>query len=392
MPGEWPGFRGARRDNIAPPEVKVPAGVQGLGLAWKAAVGEGYAAPCVKDGRVFLLDFDSGSKQDVLRCFALADGKELWRNAYPADLKRNHGISRTIPATDGRFVVSLGPKGTLLCADAVTGQTKWTVDLPAQYGTTIPEWYAGQCPLIEDGKAIIAPAGTSLLVAFDLASGKPLWKSANPKNWTMTHSSITPMEVAGERQYVYCGSGGVAGVSAKDGKVLWLNEEWVINTATVPSPVPVGDGKVFLCGGYDSGSMMLQVSKAGASWSAKPLYRLESSVFGSDQQTPILYQGNLYGVAPNGEMVCLGLDGKRLWGSGTSARFGLGPYVIADGKIIALNDHGALTIAEASPKGFKSFGKVQVLQGRESWGPLAIAGDRLLARDFESLVCIQMRG
>lgn len=392
MPGEWPSFRGANRDNVAPPEVKVPNSVQGFGIAWKVQLGEGYAAPCVKDGKVYLLDFDSAAKQDVLRCFALADGRELWRNAYPADLKRNHGISRTIPATDGKVVVSLGPKGMLLCTDAGTGQTKWSIDLVAQYGTTIPEWYAGQCPLIENGRAIIAPAGSALMVAFDLATGKPVWSAPNPKGWTMTHSSITPVEVAGERQYVYCGSGGVASVSAKDGKILWQTEEWVVNTATVPSPVPVGGGKVFLCGGYDSGSMMLQIAKAGASWSVKTLFKLEASVFGSDQQTPILYKDHLYGVAPNGELVCLTLDGKRVWGSGTGGRFGLGPYVIADGKIIVFNDHGALTLAEASPAGFKSFGKVQALQGRESWGPLAIAGDRLLARDFTSLVCIRMGG
>lgn len=35
------------------------------------------------------------------------------------------------------------------------------------------------------------------------------------------------------------------------------------------------------------------------------------------------------------------------FGKRHAARFGLGPYVIADGKIIALNDHEALTLAEA---------------------------------------------
>ena len=392
MPGEWPGFRGAQRDNIAPAETKVPAGVQGLGLAWKVPRGAGYAGPAVKDGRVFVLDYDSAARQDVLRCFSLAEGKELWRNAYPSDAKRNHGISRTVPATDGRVVVSLGPKGMVLCADVATGQTKWSLDLGQAYGTQIPEWYVGQCPLIENGRLILAPAGSSLMVALDLATGKPVWQTPNPAGWKMTHSSISAMEVGGERTYVYCGSGGVAGVSAKDGRLLWQSPEWTVNTATVPSPVPVGDGKVFLSGGYNAGSLMLQVANTGNSWSAKPLFRLGPEVFGSDLQTPILYRGKLYGVAPNGEMVCLGLDGKRVWGSGTAARFGLGSYLVADGKMLALNDNGALTIADASPVGFRSYGKIQVLQGRESWGPMAVAGDRLLARDFESLVCIRLGG
>lgn len=392
MPGEWPGFRGARRDNVAPLDTKVPAGTEGFRLAWKVSLGEGYAAPAIKNGRVYVLDYDASNRQDVLRCFALADGKEVWRNAYPSDTKRNHGISRTIPATDGKVVVSLGPKGTVLCADAVTGQTKWMVDLVKEYGTQIPDWYAGQCPLIQDGKVILAPAGKVLMVALDLTTGKPAWSTPNSEGWTMTHSSITPMYIGAYLQYVYCGSGGVAGVSAKDGTLLWQSDAWKVDTATVPSPVPLGDGKLFLSGGYNAGSMILQVEQTDAGWSAKTLSKIEPEVFGSDQQTPILYQGFLYGVAPNGEMVCLSTGGRRVWGSGTSARFGLGPYLIADQKILALNDRGTLTIAEASPKGFKPLGKVQILQGRESWGPMAIAGDRLIARDFESMVCIQLGG
>lgn len=391
MPGEWPGYRGARRDNIAPAEVKVPSSVSSLGLLWRTPVGEGYAGPAIKDGRVFLIDYDKDARREMLRCFSLAEGKEVWRNDYPAEIKRNHGVTRTIPATDGKVVVSLGALGTVLCADCATGQTKWSLDLTKVYGTEIPDWYAGQCPLIDDGKLILATAGSALIVALDLGSGKEVWRSPNPSKWTMTHSSVMPMEVGAEKLYVYCGSGGIAGVSAKNGSVLWQSTDWTVDTATIPSPLPVGDGKLFLAGGYNAGSLMLQVLNTGGKWSAKTLFRLAPEVFGSDLQTPILYQGKIYGVAPTGELVCLSLDGKRLWSSGT-ARFGMGAFMIADGKILALNDHGGLTLAEASAAAYRPYGSLQVLQGRESWGPMAIAGDLLLARDFETLVCIRMGG
>lgn len=392
MPGEWPGYRGVNHDNVGPPDAKVPASVAGLGMAWKIPLGEGYAGPCVKDGRVFVIDYDAATRQDVLRCFSLAEGKEIWRNAYPSETKRYHGMSRTVPATDGNVVVSLGPKGHVLCADVKSGQTKWMIDLVKEYGAVIPEWYAGQCPLLDEGKLILAPAGSSLVVAIDLATGKPVWRTPNPNNWKMTHSSVAPMDVEGERTYVYCASGGVAGVSAKDGRLLWQTEDWTVSGATIPAPVPVGGGKVFLCGGYNAGSLMLQVSKSGEAWSVKQVFRLGSEVFGSDLQTPILYQGNLYGVSPPGQMVCLSLDGKRLWASGRENVFGNGAYVIAGGKILALNDRGVLSIVEATPTAFKLFGKVKVLQGNESWGPMAIAGDRLLARDTDSMICIRMGG
>lgn len=68
----------------------------------------------------------------------------------------------------------------------------------------------------------------------------------------MTHASIVPMKLAGRRMYVYCGKGGVAGVAADDGTILWQTSEWKISIATCPSPVILPDGKVFLCGGYNS--------------------------------------------------------------------------------------------------------------------------------------------
>jgi outer membrane protein assembly factor BamB len=278
----------------------------------------------------------------------------------------------------------------LLCADAVTGKPKWQLDLVEKFGVTVPEWYAGQCPLIDGGKLILATGGNALFVALDLDTGKVLWQTPNPRGWAMTHSSIAPALIQGEWTYIYCFNSGVAGVSAKDGRLLWDTDKWTVNTATVPTPVPVGDGRVFLSGGYNSGSLMIRLAKAATVWSVKEEFRLPPEVFGSDQQTPILYKDHIYGVRPGGELVCLDLSGKVCWSSGTVARFGTAPYLIADGKILLLNDQGCLTIAEAGPSGFKQFGSKQVLRGPEAWGPMALAGDLLLARDVNSMVCLKM--
>ena len=67
------------------------------------------------------------------------------------------------------------------------------------------------------------------------------------------------MEFAGKKMYVYCGKGGVAGVSADDGEILWDTTEWKISIATCPSPLILPEGKIFCSGGYNSGAMMLQL-------------------------------------------------------------------------------------------------------------------------------------
>ena len=245
--------------------------------------------------------------------------------------------------------------------------------------------------MIDGDRVILAPAGSSLMIAVEIATGKLIWKTPNPRDWKMTHVSITPMEIAGRKTYVYCGHRGVAGVAADDGSLLWDTKDWKISIATVSSPVPVPPDRIFLSGGYEAGSMMLQVSNDGGEWSAKPEFRLDADIFGATQQTPVLVDGNLYGVRPNGELVCLDLQGKVLWESGMNHRFGLGPFMVADGKIFVMDDNGGLAMAQATPESFKLLGEAKVLDGHDSWGPMALAGGRMIVRDLTRMGCLDLR-
>lgn len=191
--------------------------------------------------------------------------------------------------------------------------------------------------------------------------------------------------------YVYCASGGVVGVSAEDGAILWETTDWRISIATVPSPVVIGDGRIFLSGGYNTGSMMLQLREEDGKLLPEQLFSLEPSVFGADQQTPILFDGYIYGVRPDKQLVCLDLDGNLVWNSGTAHRFGLGPYMIANGLIYVMDDSGVLTLADATPDGYRQLAQAQVLTGHDSWGPMAMAGGRLIVRDLTRMVCLDVR-
>jgi outer membrane protein assembly factor BamB len=393
LPGAWPQLRGPNRDGVSP-------GTTSLARAWQAGeprelwatdVGEGYAGAAILAGRVYVMDYDRDKKQDALRCLSLADGREIWRYAYPVPVKRNHGMSRTVPALTERFVVAMGPKCHVVCLDTVTGELRWGLDLVRQYGATVPPWYAGQCPLIQEGAVILAPGGkNALLLALDAETGKELWRTPNPHGWKMTHSSVMPMELGGERMYVYCANNGVVGVSAKDGSILWETTQWKISIATVPSPLILDGGRIFFSGGYNAGSLMVQVEKEAGRFVAKPLFKLEAEVFGATQHTPIFHNGHIFGVRADGKFVCLNLEGKPVWTSDPGQQFGLGSFIMADGLFLAMNDSGLLRLIEASPERYVLLAQAQVLKGRESWGPLALAGGRLIARDLTRMVCLEV--
>jgi outer membrane protein assembly factor BamB len=395
LPGAWPRFRGPDSDGVSKETIPLARTwpVAGPRELWAVDVGEGYAGAAVLNGRVYLMDYDRDKRQDALRCLSLADGREIWRYAYPVAVKRNHGMSRTVPAVTDKLVVAMGPKCHVVCLEPVTGQLLWGLDLVRQYGTTVPPWYAGQCPLIEQDRVILAPGGKdALLLALDGSNGKAVWQTPNPRGWKMTHSSIMPMEFGGEHLYVYCANQGVVGVSASDGALRWETTDWKISLATVPSPVILDGGKIFLSGGYNAGSLMMQLKKEGDRMVAQTLFKLGPEVFGATQHTPVLRDGHLYGVRADERFVCLDLQGKVAWTSDPGQKFGLGSFVAGNDLILAMNDSGLLRLIEARADKYQLLAQAQVLQGRESWGPLALAGGRLIARDLTRMVCLDLTG
>ena len=81
---------------------------------------------------------------------------------------------------------------------------------------------------------------------------------------------------------------------------------------------------------------------------------------------------------------------KAIFSSGKTVRFGLGPYIFADNKFFIVNDDGELSIAKVTSNSFSLLDKAQIIEGQDSWGPLAITGGYLLMRDSKQMICIDV--
>jgi len=202
---------------------------------------------------------------------------------------------------------------------------------------------------------------------------------------------------------VYAAVGGIVGVSAETadrGRLLWSTSAFDA-MVIAPSPVSLGDGRLFVTAGYGAGSIMLRVSRdagGGGAFATEVLYRHRPAEgFACEHQTPVLYRGALIGVLPKdagakrGELACWDPDGRLLWSSGQTARFGLGPYLLADGKLVVLDEDGTLTFAEASTTAYRPLGSVKILDGPDAWAPMALVAGRLIARDTHRMVCVDLR-
>ena len=398
----WPGFRGPGLDNISTEATPLAETWPEAGppVLWSLTLGEGHAAAAVHRGRLFIMDYLEEAGRDALRCFSMDDGREIWQRAYEIDVKRNHGMSRTIPAVCDDAVISIGPRGHVMACDPISGDLLWTRDLVREYGTEIPGWHAGQCPVIDDDRVILAPAGTNvLMIACALRTGRLLWKCPTPAPIKMSHASVAIATVDGHRMYVYAGVGGVVGVGATGGEaghVLWLSTDWT-PSVIAPSPVALDDGRIFLTAGYGAGSALLKVTSSDGDYKVETVYKKKPREgLACEQMTPLFYEGHLFGIMPKdggalrNQLICYEPDGTIVWSSGKTVRFGIGPYILADAKFYIMDDDGALTMARYSLEGYTQLGHAKVLDGVDSWGPLALVNGRLLARDSTRMVCLDV--
>jgi outer membrane protein assembly factor BamB len=393
--GDWPQFRGPLRDNISRET--------GLARIWPASgpkvlwsvpeMAEGYAGAAIVGGRVYHHDYDKTKGEWCVNCRSLSDGKPLWQFREAREIRPSHAITRTVPAVDERFVFSLDPKAVLHCLDVKTGNQVWRKSLVADYKAKIPDWYNGQCPLMESDRLIIGTGGEAILVAIDKATGKDIWRTPNPNGLLMSHVSVMPATLLGTKQYLYGTLNGPLGISATDGKLLWEYPR-KFNIAVAPSPISVNQELVFMTGSYDAGSVMVRVEKTGSSWKAALVFDWKNNEWNSEVHTPIVSKGLMFAVGKKkrGLFTCLAPDGKEVWTSEGKAAFGLGSFMMADGMFFVMEgDTGKLHMIEASTTGYKELGSAQVLSGQEVWGPMALSGGRMVLRDLTKIICIDLR-
>jgi outer membrane protein assembly factor BamB len=405
VPGSWSSFRGGDGTNICADGVPLadqwPA--EGPRVLWRKSLGEGHAGVALHRGQVFLLDYLEESDSDAMRCFALDDGRELWRRWYKVPIKRNHGKSRTVPAVNDHLLVSIGPKCHVMALRPESGELLWTLDLARDFGTTVPQWYTGQCPLLDGQTAVLAPAGSQdLMLGVEGETGEILWRVPNPGNWSMSHASVMIMTLAGKRMYVYAALGGVVGVSAEAedrGATLWTYSDWH-PSVQAPTPVALGPDLLFLTAGYGAGSTVLKISREADRFTAREVSQCKPrDGLALEQQSAIFWRGLLWGILPKDA----GADRQQLVAcrpdditqltvrSGRNTRFGLGPFLVADEKIFVLSDDGVLAMFAFADNQLQPLAEYRGLTGHDAWAPLAMANGLMVLRDSKTMICIDLK-
>lgn len=393
---DWPQYLGPDRNAISTETgLKRSWTEEGPKVLWTVPLAEGFGGPAVSDGKVYVLDRISG-KQDVLRCIDLATGKEEWTFTYDAPGKVGRPGSRTVPAIDGDFIYTCGTFGDVYCVDKNTHQAVWNKNIWKDFesGDKFPNWGISQNPLVYGNLLILASQTKEAgVVAYDKLTGSVRWVSpALPGSPGYVSPRIINIE--GDDQLVMISAkGAVMGIDPETGKELWSYDGWKCDIP-VPNVTEIGDGRIFITGGYKAGSAMIKLEKESEELTITELYQTKD--FGTHVHPPVLYKGHLYAHCTTNTrrdgMVCMDIDGNVKWKTKRSPIFDKGGFILTDGLILSVDGRkGILYLIEPNPEGFKKLASAKLLDTNQCWAPLALVDGKLLIRDQKQMKCVVVR-
>lgn len=367
----------------------------GLKKVWEYPIGSGYASPIVADGKLVYFHRINGLEQIV--CMHPETGKLLWMHGYPVAYTDRYGYDSGPRASavvaDGQ-VFTFGVTSWLHALDAKTGKVLWKRDCEKEYGVPLYFFGSGSSPLVSGELLIVNLGGTDELcvAAFHRKTGELKWKTKHA--WGQSYASPILAEMHGKsRVLVFAGgegkpsTGGLLSIDPLSGK---LDDEyfWRANRYTsvnASSPVNCGNHRVFVTQAYvdsDSGcngGILLEMT-AERKW--KKLWIAPE--FGCHWNTPVAWDGHLYGFSGEKEsaceLVCYEIaTGKRLWkelptweidfppGKKLPMSFKRGCLLHVDGKFLCWGEWGTLAWLEMSPKGIKILSSTQPFLTQQSW-------------------------
>jgi outer membrane protein assembly factor BamB len=398
---DWPQYLGPDRNGISPEKGLLRSWPEaGPKVLWTVSLGEGYGGAAVSQGLVYVLDRIDNEK-DAIRCFDLQTGKEQWSYQYDAPGRVQHPGSRSTPAIDGNYVYTCGSFGDLYCFDKNTHKPVWHKNVWKDFEKgNVPSWAISQNPLIYADTVVAASQTRKAgVVAYDKLTGQVKWASpalaggvgyVSPKIVKIDGNDNLVMITAGSRGGE---AGAVIGMDPKDGRQLWIYRGWSCQIP-IPNVTEIGDGRLFVTGGYKAGSAMIKVEKKGDSYAVTEVYKTDD--FGTHVHPAILYKGYLYGHCTTNTrrdgMVCMSVDGKVQWKTGRSPVFDKGGFILADGLILSVDGQkGILYLIEPDPASYKELAKAKLLDTSECWGELALDNGKLLIRDQKQMKCVVVR-
>jgi len=303
------------------------------------AAGLGFAIPTVlapRSGWVY-----------ALACLDRATGRVLWitegLRAAPAAVHSANSRATPTAVTDGRHVFAYFGSAGVMAVDT-EGSLLWTnsrVPFQTIYGV-------GASPVLAENILLLSgyTAAAPYLAAFDVLTGRELWRVARPSVHPEFGDSRTPLVriINGRPTVVVWGRAEIAGHDLSTGQVSWRYafEDNYQMGSMVSSLVASGD---LLYLPLENGIVALSASNLAA---GRDPVVWKSRGGGSALTTPVKYHGRIFAVSAVGVASCTDAGtGSVLWRTRLDGEYHSAP-VAAAGKVYFTNEAGKTTVVASA--------------------------------------------
>jgi outer membrane protein assembly factor BamB len=389
MAEDWPQFRGPNADGHAANAVAPLRWSDTEKVTWKTAIpGLGWSSPVYSQGRVYLTTAVPEGEGLSLRALAIdaISGAIVWNQEVrsidksPSIHAKNSHASPTPIVADDSVFVHFGTLGTARLSQR-EGAIQWLCTeliYPPMHGS-------GGSPVLCEGKLVILCDGSQspFVAALNADTGEVAWKTMRSERGPISHSFGTPTiaVVEGESQVIAPGPDHLAAYELHTGKELWkvLAKGWSV----VPQPI-IHEDLIIYNHDYDNPELIaVRMGGSGDVTRSNIAWRRDRGA--PSTPTPVLVDGWLYLVSDKGVASCVhAKTGEQRWMERLGGNYSASPVFI-NGLVLFLSEDGVATWVRPGSE-FEAVGRNEV--SGKTFATPAFDGQAMYLRTDEWLLKI----
>ncbi len=242
-----------------------------------------------------------------------------------------------------------------------------------------------------DGSLFRLAAPGASVVALDARDGSTVWAVGDDE---ASYCPIYPITIRGRRLGVAFLRNTIVVHDLAMGKILFREE--LSRHYDEHSAWPLyAEPHLFITSPFRAGARVYRFEDTKSGLSARSVW--ENRQLSNDVCSSVLVYGQVYGFdlhqaqasahrTSRGRFKCLEFaTGKVRW---ETDKVGQATILVADGKLILLNDTGTLILAKATPAAYEELARTKMLDGGLCWTPPTLSNGRLFVRNHSRAICV----
>ena len=330
--GNWPDFRGPRRDGVSEAASLPLRWSETLNVRWKTPIhGLGWSSPVIWGKQVWLTTATEDGKILSVLCIDRDSGqilldRKLFDVAKPRALNNpvNTYASPSPTIEEGRVYIHFGSYGTA-CLDTGTFEVLWQRrDLPCDH------WRGpASSPLLWEDLLFLQMDGADVqyVVALDKTTGTNRWvtfrsvdygdleEDGRPRasgDFRKAYNTPLVVDFKGELQLISPGAKGAYGYDPRTGREIWQIRH--VGHSSAPRTL-YSDGQVGIGTGHIGGTAQIWAVRLGGRGDVTGSHVAWKHARGAPKRSsPVLVEGRIYMVSNDGIATCIDFkNGKEIW-------------------------------------------------------------------------------